>query len=64
MSVKFEIDLESLFEHLVDYTEHYPDSQAISQQELRIRVCCMLRINIVNACFDHRYSSAVLQTEV
>ena len=37
-------------------TEHYPDSQVISQQELSI--------NIVNACLDHRYSTAVLQTEV
>ena len=33
-------------------TEHYPDSQVISQQELRIRICCTLSINIVNACFD------------
>ena len=45
-------------------TEHYPDSQVISQQELRIRICCTLSINIVNACFDHCYSTAVLQTEV
>ena len=36
----------------------------ISQQELRIPICCTLSINIVNACFDHRYSTAVLQTEV
>ena len=34
-------------------TEHYPDLQVISQQELSI--------DIVNACF---YSTAVLQTEV
>ena len=45
-------------------TEHYPDSQVISQQELSIRICCTLSINIVNACFDHRYSTAVLQTEI
>ena len=38
-------------------TEHYPDSQVISQQELRIRICCTLSINIVNACFDHGYST-------
>ena len=46
--------------------EHYPDSQVglISQQELRIRICCTLSINIVNACFDHRYSTAVMQTDV
>ena len=43
---------------------HYPDSQVISQQERHIRICCRLIINIVNACFDHRYSTAVLQTEV
>ena len=44
-------------------TEHYPDSQVIPQQELAIRICCTLCINIVNAdvnaCFDHRYSTAV-----
>ena len=40
------------------------DSQAISQQEPRVRICCTLSINIVNACFDHRYSTAVLQTKV
>ena len=45
-------------------TEHYPDSQVISQQELHICMCCTLIINIVNACFDHRYSTAVPQTEV
>ena len=45
-------------------TEHYPDSQEVSQQELRGRICNTLSINIVNACFDHRYSTAVLQTEV
>ena len=45
-------------------TEHYPDSQVISQQELRIRICCTLSTDIVNACFDHPYSTAVLQTEV
>ena len=28
-------------------TEHYPDSQVISQQELRIHICCTLSINIV-----------------
>ena len=31
-------------------TEHYPDSQVISQQELRICICCTLSMNIVNAC--------------
>ena len=31
-------------------TEHYPDSQVISQQELRTRACYTLSINIVNAC--------------
>ena len=45
-------------------TENYPDSQMISQQELRIHICCTLSINIVNACFDHHYSTAVLQTKV
>ena len=30
-------------------TEHYPDSQVISQQELRIRrICCTFSINIVD----------------
>ena len=36
----------------------------ISQQELRIHICSTLSINIVNTCFDHRYSTAILQTEV
>ena len=27
-------------------SEHYPDSQVISQQELRIRICCTLSINV------------------
>ena len=44
-------------------TEHYLDSKVISQQELRIRTCCTLSIDIVNVCFDRRYSTAVLQTE-
>ena len=30
----------------------------------QIRICCPLSINIVNACFDHPYSTVVLQTEV
>ena len=39
-------------------TEHYPDSQVISQQEsIPIDICCTLSINIVNARFDHRYSA-------
>ena len=45
-------------------TEHYPDSQVISHQELRIRICRKLSINIIDACFGHCYSTAVLQTEV
>ena len=45
-------------------TEHYPDLQVTSQQELRIRICCTLSINIIDACFDHRYSTAVPQIEV
>ena len=46
-------------------TEHYPDSQVISQQERGIRIrCCTLSFNTVDACFDHRYSNAVLQTKV
>ena len=48
-------------------TEHYPDSQVISPAagtSNTYRICCTLSINIVNACFDHRYSTAVLQTEV
>ena len=45
-------------------TEHYPDSQVILQQEVSIRICCTLSFNIVDACFDHRYSTAVLQTKV
>ena len=45
-------------------TEHYPDSQVLSQKELRIRNCCTLNINIVNIYFDYRYSTAVLQIEV
>ena len=28
-------------------TEHYPDSQGISQQELRVGMCCILSINII-----------------
>ena len=28
------------------------------------QICSSLSINIVNASFDHRYSPAVLQTEV
>ena len=48
------------------HAEHYPDSQVISQQELSIRICICrtLSFNIVDACFDHRYSTAVLQTKV
>ena len=45
-------------------TEHYSDSQVIVQQKLHIRICCTLSINIVDACFDHRYSTTVLQTNV
>ena len=44
--------------------ENYSDSQVDSQQELRICICCTLNINIINACFDYRYSTVVLQTEV
>ena len=44
--------------------EHYPDSQIISQQELCVRICCILSIKNVIACFDHGYSTAVLQTDV
>ena len=44
-------------------TEHCPDSQVVSQQEPRIRICCSLSINIVNACFDHRYITAGITTE-
>ena len=40
--------------------KHYSDSQVISQ-ELRVLSAALI---IVNACFDHRYSTAVLQTEV
>ena len=50
--------------HSKTVMKHYPDSQVISQQELHIRICCTLSINVVNACLDHRYSTAVLQTEV
>ena len=45
-------------------TEHYPDSQVISQQELRIPICWTLSINIINASFDHRYSTAVLKIDI
>ena len=45
-------------------TEHYPDSQVISQLERGIRICCTFSFNIVDACFDHRYSTAVRQTKV
>ena len=40
--------------HSKTITERYPNSQLISQQELSIPICCILDINIVNACFDHR----------
>ena len=29
-----------------------------------MRICCTLSFNLIDACFDHRYSTAVLQTEV
>ena len=35
-------------------TEHYPDSQVISQQKLSIRICCTLSFNIIDACFDNQ----------
>ena len=60
---KIHLRIESLLENKL-FTENYPDPQVDSQQELRIRICCTLSINIVNACFDHHYSTAVLQTEV
>ena len=46
-------------------TEQHPDSQVIliSQQEFHTRICCTLCINITDTCFDHRYSTTVLQTE-
>ena len=37
--------------------QHHPDSQVISQREFRLGICCTLSINIVDACFDHRYSA-------
>ena len=46
------------------FTENYLDLQVDSQQELRIRICCTLSINIVNAYSDHHYSTVVLQTKV
>ena len=40
--------------------EHYPDSQVILWQELRMCICRTISVDIVNACFDHHYSTAVL----
>ena len=56
--------ISSSLKNRINLKKNYPDSQVNSQQELRIRICSTLCINIVNACFDHRYSTAVLQTEV
>ena len=44
-------------------TEPYPDSQVILQQELRIRICCTLSINIVDACIPV-YASCVFSLRV
>ena len=56
--------ISSSLKNRINLLENYPDSQVDSQQELRTRICCTLSINIVNACFDHSYSTVVLQTEV
>ena len=44
--------------------EHYHDQKVISQQELRVHICCTRSINNVDVCFDYRYSTAALKIEV